>query len=85
MTRPLTERQAHTLRAIEAHIRRRGFAPSLGELCKEAKISLPRARILLHALEAKGWIARERQDGRALSRAITILRPAPAAGFTPTT
>lgn len=69
---PLTERQDATLRAIVAHVQTHGHAPTLSELRREIGLSFARTRVLLAALERKGWIARRRVDGRTLARAITV-------------
>lgn len=67
----MTRRQRAIMTFIEAHIFRRGFAPSVREIGTEFEIRSPNGVVAhLKALERKGMIARG--DG---ARAITILRP----------
>lgn len=74
---PLTPRQASVLRAIQQAIATRGFAPTVSEIGAADGLSFARCRVVLHALERKGYIRRARQDGRSLSRAIEVLVSAP--------
>jgi len=74
---PLTPRQASVLRAIEQSVAARGYPPTVSEIGRDNGVSFARTRIVLNALERKGYIRRDKMDGRSLPRAIEVLVSAP--------
>lgn len=77
---PLTPRQASVLRAIQVAIDLRRYAPTVAELATAEAISVVRVRVVLKALARKGYIVRGQVDGRALPRALEVVRRVPADG-----
>jgi DNA-binding MarR family transcriptional regulator len=64
----LTKRQREILTAVEESIRRRGFAPTLGELCAEIDChSSATVHEHLTNLEAKGYIRRDFNKHRSIT------------------
>lgn len=56
----ITNRQGQILTFITEHVRRKGFAPSIREICKAIGFSSPRsAQKHLETLEAAGYLSRE--------------------------
>jgi repressor LexA len=67
MTEELTERQKEALRIIRAHIRDKGYPPTVRELARAMRISGPKgAKKFLDILERKGHIERVHQSSRAV-------------------
>lgn len=71
--RELTPRQADTLSHIEASIVVNGYPPTVGELARATRLCRSRVREVLAALERLGAIARGKDDGRSLPRAIRVI------------
>lgn len=70
--RELTPRQADTLSHIELSIAANGYPPTVGELARSTGLCRSRVREVLAALERQGAIARGKDDGRSLPRAIRV-------------
>ncbi len=67
MTEELTERQKEALRVIRAHIRDKGYPPTVRELARAMRISGPKgAKKFMDILERKGHIERAHQSPRAV-------------------
>lgn len=70
-TYELTPGRRRVLRAIERAIKRRGFPPTLQEICDDLGLNAKNGVIEhLEHLEREGWIKRERGSARA----IVVLR-----------
>jgi repressor LexA len=71
LSTPLTPGRRRVLRAIERSIAKRGFPPTLQELCATLGLAAKNGvREHLVHLEREGWIVREPNR----SRAIRVLR-----------
>ena len=71
----LSDKQQKVLDYVKGYIAQKGFPPSVREICRAFKFASPRAgQKYLEALEAAGYIAREK-----VSRGIRVLGEAAAA------
>ena len=67
MTEELTERQKEALRIIRAHVRDKGYPPTVRELARAMRISGPKgAKKFMDILERKGQIERAHPSPRAV-------------------
>jgi SOS-response transcriptional repressor LexA len=65
---PLTARQAEVLAVVARHIRERGYAPTLRELCATLSIrSTNSVSDHLRALVRKGWLRHDAWKSRGLA------------------
>ncbi|MEQ8785110.1 MAG: transcriptional repressor LexA [Pirellulaceae bacterium] len=62
----ITPRQRRTQRAIETHIRRHGFPPTIQELAELCGITPPSAHDQVNQLIRKGYLKREPRKARGL-------------------